>query len=83
MNLPVVMSADLIAALLQVGWMALRRAAAAETWGQDIEVPEKILYSTTRLSWNVILVGPSLGVHAANMSTPGAVISGWKTKKIK
>jgi len=81
-KLPDVMRADLIAAGLQVGCMALRRTDAADTWGQDIEVPEKILYFTTRLSWNVIRVGPSLAVHAANMSTPGAVMSGWKCPQV-
>lgn len=40
MYLPVVMMADLMAASLHLGWMDLRRAATAETWGHDIEVPE-------------------------------------------
>lgn len=40
-HLPVVIIADLIAALLQVGCMALRRAAIPETWGHDIDVPDR------------------------------------------
>lgn len=36
----VVMRAERMAAWDHVGWMARRRAAAAETWGQDMEVPE-------------------------------------------
>lgn len=74
-SVPEVMIADLIAALLQVGWMALRSAAVPATWGQDMEVPEKMLYLTTRWSTSN-LVGEDPSVHAAKIFSPGAVISG-------
>ena len=40
---PVVISADLIAAGLHVGWIALRRATMPDICGQDMEVPDSIL----------------------------------------
>jgi len=75
--LPVVMRADLIAALLHSGCIALRSAAAAATWGQAIEVPEIMLYLTNRLS-SYNFDGAVAPLHAANMFTPGAVMSGWQ-----
>lgn len=71
------MRADLIAAGLHFGWMALIRATMADTWGQAMEVPD------SNLKWN----GESLfflvygwaacaADHEARMLTPGAVISG-------
>nr|GMD18097.1 hypothetical protein CDL15_Pgr017166 [Ipomoea batatas] len=57
--------------------MALIRAATAETCGQDIEVPDIMLYFTTRRS-NDNFVGDDASLHAANMLSPGAVMSGCK-----
>nr|GMD15013.1 hypothetical protein PanWU01x14_171450 [Ipomoea batatas] len=51
--------------------MALIRAATAETCGQDIEVPDIMLYFTTRRS-NDNFVGDDASLHAANMLSPGA-----------
>lgn len=48
--LPVVISADLIIAGDQLGWNDLTYAAAADTWGQAIEVPDSMLYWTALLS---------------------------------
>lgn len=56
--------------------MALRSAAAPPTWGQDMEVPDKILYFTTRSSISSF-VGDDPSLHAANIFSPGAVISGY------
>lgn len=74
--LPVVMSADLIAALLQSGCIALISAADAAICGQDMEVPEYKLYDVDRLSYGVHFVGPSAPLHAAKIFTPGAAMSG-------
>lgn len=74
-GLPVVMRADLMDDGLQCGCIAFTRAAAPATWGQDIEVPEIILYLKDRLS-NRSPDGGDTGDQAAKMSTPGAVTSG-------
>lgn len=44
--IPVVTSADFMAAGLQVGWIDLRRATMPDIWGQDMEVPDSILKSS-------------------------------------
>ena len=67
--------ADRIAAALQSGWAALRRAATAETCGHDMDVPETMLYFTTRSSPSSF-VGDDVSLHAARMFRPGAVTSG-------
>lgn len=60
------MTTDLIAAGDQDGFAALIKAAMPETCGVDIEVPDITLYIRFL----------SIGVHAANMLTPGATMSG-------
>lgn len=57
---PVVMIADLIAAGLQSGWRVLRRPTTPETWGHDIEVPDRELKGVVRLS-----DGSSVGLTAS------------------
>jgi hypothetical protein len=74
-TVPVVMMADRIAAALQSGWAALRRTAVAATCGHDMDVPETMLYFTTRLSPSSF-VGDDASLHAARMFRPGAVTSG-------
>ncbi|KAL6574146.1 hypothetical protein OROHE_001688 [Orobanche hederae] len=74
------MRADLMAALLQSGCMALSRADAAPICGQDIDVPDRILYFTTRLS-SAIFVGEDASLQAASIFIPGAVISGCIARK--
>ena len=78
-SIPVVIMADLMAAGLQSGWSVLRRPTTPATWGQDIEVPCCILKGTRRLSdgWFDGLAASEL---AANMLTPGAIMSGWNRK---
>jgi len=66
---PVVTSADLIAAGLHVGWIALRRATMPDTWGQAMEVPESML---KLMGWE----REEPGDQDAKILTPGAVISG-------
>ena len=51
------MIADLIAAVLHVGYKALNSPTMPETWGHDIDVPETELNGILRLS-NTWLVGP-------------------------
>lgn len=68
-----------MAAGLQFGCLAFRRAATPDTWGADIEVPEMILYLTRRGS-KANPVGDSAPVQAARMFNPGAVTSGWTHK---
>lgn len=76
--LPVVTSADLIAAGLQVGWIPLRRATMPEIWGQAMEVPE----SSLKFSGDAMFRGESseleeeAGDQEASISTPGAAMSG-------
>ena len=59
----------------QSGWKVLTYAAAPATWGQDIEVPDIILYFTRLVSLR-LPEGERIGENAANISTPGALISG-------
>ena len=68
----------MIAAGDQVGWKDLMYAAAPEPWGQDIDVPEIILYDNALLSKLTLEIGKigEIGDHAARMSTPGAAKSG-------
>ena len=73
------MRADLMAALLQLGCTALRSAAAAETWGHDVDVPERNWYLTTLLSAGTFN-GDAASLHAASMLSPGAVTSGCRIK---
>lgn len=68
---PVVITADLIAAGDQLGCTALIKATNPVTWGQDMEVPERIL--------NFIFL--ATGDHAAKILSPGAMISGYKAYK--
>ena len=79
--LPVVMRADLIAAGDQWGCADLRRATTPDTWGHDIEVPDRKFQFTDRLSIGNE-VGGTLGGHAANILIPGAVMSGCFVKDI-
>ena len=72
-----VIMADLMAAGLHFGWRALRRPTMPETWGQDIEVPDIVMYGTVLLS-NGSPVGLTAPENAAIMFTPGAVTSGCK-----
>ena len=72
-HLPVVRIADFSAAGDQSGCNDLIRDITPETWGQDMEVPAWKFHFTVRLSNKV--GGVSVG-HAANIVTPGAVISG-------
>lgn len=59
----------------QLGWNVLTYAAAPATWGQDMEVPDNILYLT--LLWSVgNTEGETTGEYAAKISIPGAVTSG-------
>lgn len=76
---PVVMRADLMAAGDQLGWADLMRATIPEMWGHDIEVPDCIFHFTSNLSSCVeveVIIGGVSGGHAANMFTPGALMSG-------
>lgn len=74
-RLPVVMIADRIAAELQSGCAALTSAAAADACGHDMDVPDMMLYCTTRWSPSSF-VGDDAPLHAARMFSPGAVMSG-------
>lgn len=69
------MRADLIAAGDQEGKKDLTYAATAVACGQDIEVPDLMLYNTLLLSPFIPESGAA-GDHAARIPTPGAVISG-------
>lgn len=61
--------------------MALRSAATAETWGHAIDVPESIWNLTTRVSSGTFR-GDDASLQAANIFSPGAVISGCKKTNI-
>jgi hypothetical protein len=74
------MIADLIAAGLQSGWRVLIRPATPETCGHDMDVPERMLNATRRLS-NDLSVGDVAPLHAAMTFTPGAVMSGCEPMK--
>lgn len=76
------MRADLIAAGDQCGCTDLRRATIPDTWGHDIDVPDSKFQSTDRSSPENT-DGGTFGGHAANMFTPGALISGCNRKKNK
>lgn len=62
----------------QSGWNDLTYAATPAACGQDIEVPDKILYLARLLSSGSVDTG-AIGEYAAKISTPGALISGWVT----
>lgn len=70
-----------MAAPVQPGCMALRRADAPPICGQDMEVPDRRLYFTTRVS-SSNFVGEDASLHAANILSPGAVISGCWAKRV-
>ncbi|KAL7089228.1 hypothetical protein ACP275_13G176100 [Erythranthe tilingii] len=53
------------------------RAATPATCGQDIDVPEIMLYLATRLS-DGTPKGEATSLHAASILNPGAVISGFR-----
>ena len=78
--IPVVMIADFKAAGLQFGYSFLRRPTMPETWGQETEVPDSILYGIRRLS-DARPIGLAASENAKRMSTPGATMSGWKWKQ--
>ena len=59
----------------QSGWNVLTYAATPATWGQDIEVPDIILYLTLLLS-KTFSETKATGEYAAKISSPGALISG-------
>lgn len=59
------MMADLMADGDHEGWTALTKVAIPVTWGQAMEVPERML--------NML---PAAGDHAARIFSPGAVTSG-------
>lgn len=69
------MIADFTAAGDQSGCSDLIRDTTPETWGQDIEVPDWKFHLTERLSRENKVGEVAVG-HAANIVTPGAVISG-------
>lgn len=64
-----------MAAGLHLECAALRSAATPDVWGQDIDVPEMMLYRTRRGS-KARPVGDAAPVQAARMFNPGAVTSG-------
>lgn len=70
-QIPVVTSADLIAAGDQSGWTALRRATMPATWGVAIDVPLLRLYALSVISLENALT--------ARIDVPGAAISGCVT----
>jgi len=80
--LPVVIRAERIAAGDHVGWNAFTYAAAPETCGHAIEVPEMILKLNVLLSPS-ISEGGETGDQLAIMATPGATKSGYKMYKRK
>ncbi|KAL0917545.1 hypothetical protein M5K25_012611 [Dendrobium thyrsiflorum] len=71
-----------MAAGLQSGWAPRRRAATPETCGQDMEVPEIMLYATLLESMSRF-VGLAASVHAANMLMPGAITSGFRISGVR
>lgn len=75
--LPVVIRAERIAAGDHVGWNDFTYAAAPETCGQDIEVPEMMLKFNVLLSPSTS-EGVETGDQLAKMATPGATKSGYK-----
>lgn len=77
---PVVIRAERIAAGDHVGWNDLTYAAAPETCGQAIEVPEIILKFNVLLSPSMS-EGGETGDQLARIETPGATKSGYKMLK--
>jgi len=71
------MMADLMAAGDQSGWELLSKAAMPLTWGQDIEVPDRMLNGDIELGFFAKWRG-----HAARMLTPGPIISGFKIPRL-
>lgn len=71
------MMADLIAAGDQCGYADLRSKTRPVTWGQAMDVPDSKFHSTDRLSTSYP-EGEDLGDQAANMFTPGALMSGFR-----
>uniref|UniRef100_A0A7C8Z953 Uncharacterized protein n=1 Tax=Opuntia streptacantha TaxID=393608 RepID=A0A7C8Z953_OPUST len=57
----VVIIADLIAAGLQVGCAALRRAATPEAWGHAMDVPDIRVYSLDKMILLPIIAAPTEG----------------------
>lgn len=80
--LPVVIRAERIAAGDHVGWKDLRYAAAPDTCGHAIGVPDRILKSNFLVSSAFSEIGQFEG-QLAKMSTPGAGISGYNIKEKK
>ncbi len=80
-RLPVVIIADLIAETDQSGWNVFIYTATPEAWGQDMEVPDNMLYLTRLLSLE-LNVSETIGEYAAKISVPGAVISGCNRTQI-
>nr|CAB3485487.1 unnamed protein product [Digitaria exilis] len=78
----VVISADLILAGLQSGWLALISAATPATCGHDMDVPDKMLNPTRRRSVER-LDGLASPLHAAKMFTPGAMTSGLRISRVR
>ncbi|KAM2946316.1 hypothetical protein COP2_029130 [Malus domestica] len=58
------------------GWNVQTYAAAPAAWGQDMEVPDSMLYFTRLLSSGVSERTGATGENAAKISTPGGLISG-------
>jgi hypothetical protein len=73
------MIADLIAEALQVGFLDLMLPARPETWGHDMEVPDKMLYGDGFFPFGISSTS-LFSIHAATMATPGAAISGYKER---
>ena len=76
------MRADLMAAGDQFGCADLRRATMPETWGHDIDVPDIMFQLTGYLyaSEGTTVGGVFVG-HAANIFSPGALMSGYLIQK--
>lgn len=73
------MRADLIMAGDQEGCADARRATIPDTCGHAIDVPEIIFHftSTSLYISDGATVGAVFSGHAANIFTPGAVMSGY------
>ncbi|KAL5991676.1 hypothetical protein ACLOJK_012585 [Asimina triloba] len=72
------MRADLMAAGDQSGWKDFTYAAAPVAWGHAMDVPDKMLYVEDLLSSGTP-ESEVTGGKAAKMSTPGALISGYRS----
>lgn len=73
---PVVRRADRMAAGLQRGWIFLRRATIAATWGHDMDVPDMNMYGLVFMTSSPLLLFSCAPEYAPSTCTPGAVISG-------